>query len=382
MGLSDDILVAPESISQTLRCPICLDVFVEPVFCGGRPCQHVFCKSCILDALSSTPQCPACREPASAGQFQAHQAIGSLLDEIMVYCRHKSRGCSWTGRLDAQSGHSSTCAVGRLDELERKNAEYRHRYRAAEAELAEKTALTQRLQRQLTEQREKVDLEKGMLQSVQDRTASLESLLEQQRMQAVRHEQTIARLQHSVQDLEFQLVQKDATIMRLESRLSLTSSTAAAVTESSAAEEHPVVMSEAPSPITLYSGSRAPDVPMDAVNSVAVAAPFPTEAADSAAPSVPSAIFHFTASGGSAAVGRSTTANHTLVQESPPSTGDEFTWFLGPAAATEEEDENRRIVSWTKNGTECNAQPTQGVQTAGRRLVKAKRQARRGRGAA
>mmetsp|Transcript_48081 Transcript_48081/g.112393 ORF Transcript_48081/g.112393 Transcript_48081/m.112393 type:complete len:442 (-) Transcript_48081:15-1340(-) len=435
MGLSDDALVAPDTISQTLRCPICLDVFVDPVFCGGWPCQHVFCKTCILGALSASRQCPACREPASVAQFQPHQAINSLLDEIIVYCPHRSGGCSWTGRLDAQGGHSSTCAVGRLEEAERRSEEAQQLWRAADAELTAKTALVRRLQRELTEQHEKIDVGQGVLQSIQDSKASLESMLEEQREQSVRAEQIIARLRHNVQDLEFQLLQKDATIMRLESRLSSDSEVATGMSN---------LLSTAATPFTTFT----PYTPLDFTTEGAVrpmsvlgqaqsadttyarsstllesqrashsAAAFPVDSPDTAACSAPAGMFHFTASAGSAtpvttmpashlrqpstsdefslfpgpvasgappivvgstAVGRSTAASIFPIVESPPSS-DETACFalsrLGPSAsaAAEEDDESPASLGRRiKNGTKYGTN-LNGAPAPGRRIVKAKR---------
>merc|ERR1712146_257474 len=67
----------PENVSDTLKCPVCTEVFDDPVFCGGRPCQHVFCHECIVQALERSEQCPVCREVMLAEDLHPHQVIRS-----------------------------------------------------------------------------------------------------------------------------------------------------------------------------------------------------------------------------------------------------------------------------------------------------------------
>lgn len=117
MGLGDDELVNPAAISLTLRCAICTEVYVDPVFSAGRPCQHVFCRSCIERALQRKKQCPTCRAPMRQTCFQPHQAIGSLLDELQVRC---PAGCGWTGRQDARQAHLAVCPSKMLEAVREK----------------------------------------------------------------------------------------------------------------------------------------------------------------------------------------------------------------------------------------------------------------------
>eukprot|EP00933_Yihiella_yeosuensis_P024580 TRINITY_DN19069_c0_g1_i1.p1 TRINITY_DN19069_c0_g1~~TRINITY_DN19069_c0_g1_i1.p1 ORF type:complete len:255 (-),score=40.23 TRINITY_DN19069_c0_g1_i1:142-906(-) len=141
MGIKEDEFLDPNAISDTYRCPVCFEVFEEPVFCGGRPCQHVFCRECVTRALEATTcqtanvrhstdsdegsdeevqlkigQCPSCRAPMRVEDLQPHQVMRSLLDELTVRCR---RACGWTGRRDALAAHESPgpqqCPVLKLE---------------------------------------------------------------------------------------------------------------------------------------------------------------------------------------------------------------------------------------------------------------------------
>ncbi|CAE7716176.1 RING finger protein nhl-1 [Symbiodinium microadriaticum] len=131
MGIREVEFVNPESISETLKCPVCFEVFEDPVFCGGRPCQHVFCRTCVEQSMVAesshsqsaceettgrTGHCPTCRARIGVEDLQPHQALNSLLDELPVRCR---RGCGWTGRRDALPSHESPgpnqCVLLRLE---------------------------------------------------------------------------------------------------------------------------------------------------------------------------------------------------------------------------------------------------------------------------
>lgn len=123
MGLADDQLVNPGSVSETLRCAICTEVYDDPVFCSGRPCQHVFCRACIEQALEQSSRCPTCRAPVKRARLQPHWVMRNLLDELLVHCM---AGCGWTGRQDARPAHLVACPMKRLE--------------AAGAQLAERDA--------------------------------------------------------------------------------------------------------------------------------------------------------------------------------------------------------------------------------------------------
>eukprot|EP00930_Biecheleria_cincta_P072098 TRINITY_DN59546_c0_g1_i1.p1 TRINITY_DN59546_c0_g1~~TRINITY_DN59546_c0_g1_i1.p1 ORF type:complete len:341 (-),score=66.73 TRINITY_DN59546_c0_g1_i1:213-1235(-) len=106
MGLDDDRIVNASSVSATLRCPICTEVYADPVFSSGRPCQHVFCRDCIGEALDRRSSCPVCRAPMILDHIQPNPVIQSFLDELHVLCE---AGCSWTGRQDAHIAHLENC---------------------------------------------------------------------------------------------------------------------------------------------------------------------------------------------------------------------------------------------------------------------------------
>lgn len=149
MGLGDERIVNANNVSATLRCPICTDVFADPVFSSGRPCQHVFCRDCIGEALDRRERCPVCRAPMISDHLQPHPVIQSLLDELHVCCE---AGCSWTGRQDAHIAHLENCPSRLLastrEQLTQTSAQLR-------AQLEESNRIVASLRRENAQQRER-----------------------------------------------------------------------------------------------------------------------------------------------------------------------------------------------------------------------------------
>ncbi|CAF1503942.1 unnamed protein product [Adineta steineri] len=74
-----------KSILQLITCPICLEIFREPL---QLPCQHTFCKSCLEritdDRWGRCPVCRGCyRVPfAGVGSFEVNRTIVNLLESL------------------------------------------------------------------------------------------------------------------------------------------------------------------------------------------------------------------------------------------------------------------------------------------------------------
>mmetsp|Transcript_13540 Transcript_13540/g.37556 ORF Transcript_13540/g.37556 Transcript_13540/m.37556 type:complete len:245 (-) Transcript_13540:161-895(-) len=185
MGLKEAELLDAGAVSETLKCPVCFEVFDDPVFCGGRPCQHVFCRECLQRALEQTEQCPTCRAEVQRDELQPHQAIRSLLDELPVRCM---RGCGWTGRRDARAAHAEVCPVKRLE--------------AANAELAQFADISRQL------------AERDM------RIADLEARVAEQDIQVVNVSRELVEREVRIQELEKYVAKQDAALLMLRKRLS------------------------------------------------------------------------------------------------------------------------------------------------------------------
>mmetsp|Transcript_115791 Transcript_115791/g.327525 ORF Transcript_115791/g.327525 Transcript_115791/m.327525 type:complete len:261 (-) Transcript_115791:32-814(-) len=169
MGLRDEELFDPAMVSTALRCPVCAMVFDDPVYCGGQPCEHVFCRGCLAHAVvnledfhPSSPssvvslsderacactQCPVCQVWVREEQLRPHLVLRSLLDELQVHC---ARSCGWVGRRDARASHALSCPVAQLEAARALVAE---RDRVILALETERSQRAERLEAQAHDQR-------------------------------------------------------------------------------------------------------------------------------------------------------------------------------------------------------------------------------------
>eukprot|EP00927_Polykrikos_kofoidii_P049264 TRINITY_DN43349_c0_g1_i1.p1 TRINITY_DN43349_c0_g1~~TRINITY_DN43349_c0_g1_i1.p1 ORF type:complete len:256 (+),score=37.04 TRINITY_DN43349_c0_g1_i1:182-949(+) len=206
MSVADAELVEPGSVSETLRCPICMDIFNDPVFFGGRPCQHVFCQKCLEHALEQSATCPSCRADLDEEDLQPHQAIRSLIDELLVRCSNR---CGWTGRRDALSGHIEACPWTRL--------------RAARARLAERDARIAELEAGIDLQAAELEAQDATLRLAERdaRIAALEARAAAQDGDLADVATQLSRRQARIEALELRIAHQDARLVDACSRLSI-----------------------------------------------------------------------------------------------------------------------------------------------------------------
>lgn len=91
--------------SSSLVCPICQDVFLDPVI--TNQCFHSFCKQCISKALQFDGQCPLCRKKLKLEDIHSNLALNGLVAELVVYCPFKTGGCLETMRYEEITNHIS-----------------------------------------------------------------------------------------------------------------------------------------------------------------------------------------------------------------------------------------------------------------------------------
>jgi len=196
MGISDDQLVNPGCVSETLRCAICTEVYDDPVFSGGRPCQHVFCRPCIELALQKRARCPSCRAPLPKARLQPHLVMRNLLDELLVYC---NAGCGWTGRKDARPGHELICPVKRLESVAKMLRERDLWLAERDAEIALLTARVSERAKAISEQCKRIELQEKQLAGCRVRLDLLAGSAVQKDAQIVALRQALVAARHCVE---------------------------------------------------------------------------------------------------------------------------------------------------------------------------------------
>ncbi|XP_032903358.1 nuclear factor 7, ovary-like [Amblyraja radiata] len=70
-----------ESLAEETLCPICLDLFTNPVILG---CGHNFCRSCITQSWDTDGRnsCPECREVFTDRTLKVNRALARLAEKI------------------------------------------------------------------------------------------------------------------------------------------------------------------------------------------------------------------------------------------------------------------------------------------------------------
>ena len=99
-GGYDCSLVIP---STKYECPVCLLLLRGPhlVSC----CGHHLCASCVEQIQKGGKACPLCNS-ASFNTMHNKGLERDMLNELMVLCTYKDRGCDWSGVLGSLEQHT------------------------------------------------------------------------------------------------------------------------------------------------------------------------------------------------------------------------------------------------------------------------------------
>ena len=90
-----------EQTSKDFDCPVCFQLIWNPFLTAC--CGNHFCETCVKSTKEKSNQCPFCNEKPISGitdkKFQRQ------INELQVYCVHKTHGCSWVGELGKVTKH-------------------------------------------------------------------------------------------------------------------------------------------------------------------------------------------------------------------------------------------------------------------------------------
>ena len=90
------ICVQPPGHCTSTLLKVCFEVFEDPVFCGGRPCQHVFCRTCVEQSLvAESSNTQSSSEPGlrSGAEHKKETHLGGHL-----VAKHLGAGGLWAQR--------------------------------------------------------------------------------------------------------------------------------------------------------------------------------------------------------------------------------------------------------------------------------------------
>ncbi|KAK2184209.1 hypothetical protein NP493_278g03008 [Ridgeia piscesae] len=86
-------------------CPICMDIFEEPV---RLTCRHVFCSKCIegMSTAEDEPACPVCRNTYQVSDIEQAKDVANIIATQKAHCSE----CSRLIRLACMNAHMAKCA--------------------------------------------------------------------------------------------------------------------------------------------------------------------------------------------------------------------------------------------------------------------------------
>ena len=95
LPLKVPVALNQDHVCNDLICSICMTLTAEPLL---TPCDHMFCRTCIHQALGNQSICPIDRRPSTYGQLWRMDGLSlHIWSGIKVKCGCHDIGCAWRG---------------------------------------------------------------------------------------------------------------------------------------------------------------------------------------------------------------------------------------------------------------------------------------------
>ncbi|GJP70791.1 hypothetical protein CLOP_g1694 [Closterium sp. NIES-67] len=118
MGIAVERLLEQNRVPEELFCPICNDLIDPADATEVTKCGHVFCGTCINQAMQHCSECPQDRQPIQVSHLRLvkdhNLFVYRLLGRSKVRCVHHALGCTWTGEVSEDRSHRATCPKERV----------------------------------------------------------------------------------------------------------------------------------------------------------------------------------------------------------------------------------------------------------------------------
>jgi len=96
-------------IDDELKCSICCGVLEDPI--QSQKCQHVFCRKCITQWLSSSKTCPSDCNPLCLKQLEPiPRIVRNILNRLQIRCDFFADGCDLFVNLEDLEIHKKQCS--------------------------------------------------------------------------------------------------------------------------------------------------------------------------------------------------------------------------------------------------------------------------------
>ena len=102
MGWNIGRFIDIDRVLDDFICVICTDVVENPV---QTPCEHIFCRDCIMEWLiSGKNSCPVDRKPLKLDNLNpVNRMTIQLLNKLIIRCKNYSEGCFLMATLENMS---------------------------------------------------------------------------------------------------------------------------------------------------------------------------------------------------------------------------------------------------------------------------------------
>ena len=97
----DEFIPECKPFAEPYSCPLCEGILYESVI---DKCGHSFCLECSNNLLKETQKCPF-SNLALSPPFAMNIVVNTVLEKQIVFCRNKSLGCEWQGKLGDRKTH-------------------------------------------------------------------------------------------------------------------------------------------------------------------------------------------------------------------------------------------------------------------------------------
>ena len=203
-------------------CKICQSVSKDPY--ETQCCKNTFCKSCIDKAKQKRIACcPMCRKQP----YQIVQAvqISRQIQMLLVYCKNKNQGCTWTGALETKDMHLRECLfitvpceyyivgcnamVTLAFQKEHNINEMEMHFSMVAKCVEENLKLSNSTKQQLAYSEQKLQDTKQQLTNSEQQLAYSEQKLQDTKQQLINSEQQLAYSEQKLQDTKQQLTNSE-----------------------------------------------------------------------------------------------------------------------------------------------------------------------------
>jgi hypothetical protein len=104
-GIDIDRVVNMSHSREEVICPICKNVFLDPVTC--EKCENYFCLTCIQIWLKNSRN--KCINRCEYNQKKVPPILNRLLSKLILTCENKENGCDEKINYDSIKSHVKSC---------------------------------------------------------------------------------------------------------------------------------------------------------------------------------------------------------------------------------------------------------------------------------